>query len=203
MPQKPPFPPPPQDFQPPPVPAPKEKLRKRKWVQITGTAVVAFIIGLAAAGSPEPTPATGKADRPAVTAPAKNDAALTKATREAERLKTQVAALHKHEKLVVARVQGRARAAQRTAVRAATAQVRAQARAQQRRAVAAAVSQTKADAATESVSAPTDDSSGGGGDVYYENCDAARAAGAAPISQGEPGYASHLDRDGDGVGCDS
>ncbi|MDA1361708.1 excalibur calcium-binding domain-containing protein [Glycomyces luteolus] len=38
--------------------------------------------------------------------------------------------------------------------------------------------------------------------VYYENCDAARAAGADPIYAGEPGYASHLDRDGDGVGCE-
>jgi micrococcal nuclease len=39
--------------------------------------------------------------------------------------------------------------------------------------------------------------------VYYDNCSAARAAGAAPIHAGEPGYGSHLDRDGDGVGCES
>ncbi|WP_349931875.1 excalibur calcium-binding domain-containing protein (plasmid) [Glutamicibacter mishrai] len=39
--------------------------------------------------------------------------------------------------------------------------------------------------------------------VSYANCTEARAAGAAPISIGEPGYASHLDRDGDGIGCDS
>lgn len=38
--------------------------------------------------------------------------------------------------------------------------------------------------------------------VYYRNCDAARAAGAAPIRRGEPGYASHLDRDGDGIACE-
>jgi hypothetical protein len=38
--------------------------------------------------------------------------------------------------------------------------------------------------------------------VYYENCDAARAAGAAPVHRGDPGYARHLDRDGDGVGCE-
>ncbi|PCG84290.1 calcium-binding protein [Streptomyces sp. WZ.A104] len=38
--------------------------------------------------------------------------------------------------------------------------------------------------------------------VYYENCDAARAAGAAPVEKGDPGYAPHLDRDGDGVGCE-
>lgn len=38
--------------------------------------------------------------------------------------------------------------------------------------------------------------------VYYENCDAARAGGAAPVRRGDPGYGSHLDRDGDGVGCE-
>lgn len=39
--------------------------------------------------------------------------------------------------------------------------------------------------------------------VYYENCAAARAAGAAPIHEGEPGYAPHLDRDDDGVACEN
>lgn len=36
----------------------------------------------------------------------------------------------------------------------------------------------------------------------FRNCDAARAAGAAPISRGEPGYGSHLDRDNDGIACE-
>ncbi|WP_022792100.1 thermonuclease family protein [Marinococcus halotolerans] len=40
-------------------------------------------------------------------------------------------------------------------------------------------------------------------DVYYENCDAAREAGAAPVREGDPGYGGHLDRDGDGVGCET
>ncbi|HZH44817.1 MAG TPA: excalibur calcium-binding domain-containing protein [Lysobacter sp.] len=40
------------------------------------------------------------------------------------------------------------------------------------------------------------------GDVYYPNCSAARAAGAAPVRRGEPGYAPHLDRDDDGIGCE-
>ncbi|MGW1802893.1 excalibur calcium-binding domain-containing protein [Streptomyces sp. NPDC001984] len=26
--------------------------------------------------------------------------------------------------------------------------------------------------------------------------------GAAPVYRGDPGYAAHLDRDGDGVGCE-
>ncbi|WP_223256931.1 excalibur calcium-binding domain-containing protein [Arthrobacter globiformis] len=38
--------------------------------------------------------------------------------------------------------------------------------------------------------------------VYYKNCTAARAAGAAPVYAGSPGYAAHLDRDGDGIGCE-
>ncbi|MBW6439075.1 excalibur calcium-binding domain-containing protein [Actinoplanes hulinensis] len=31
---------------------------------------------------------------------------------------------------------------------------------------------------------------------------AVRAAGADPIRRGDPGYGRHLDRDGDGVGCE-
>ncbi|MGL4305517.1 MAG: excalibur calcium-binding domain-containing protein [Mycobacteriaceae bacterium] len=38
--------------------------------------------------------------------------------------------------------------------------------------------------------------------AYYGNCAEARAAGAAPIHRGEPGYRSGLDRDGDGIACD-
>ncbi len=47
--------------------------------------------------------------------------------------------------------------------------------------------------------APRSASSGG---VYYRNCTEARAAGAAPIYIGEPGYAPHLDRDRDGIACE-
>jgi hypothetical protein len=36
----------------------------------------------------------------------------------------------------------------------------------------------------------------------FSNCDAARAAGMAPVRQGEPGYSPHLDRDGDGIACE-
>lgn len=40
------------------------------------------------------------------------------------------------------------------------------------------------------------------GQVYYANCAAARAAGAAPIRRGQSGYGTHLDRDGDGIACE-
>ena len=36
----------------------------------------------------------------------------------------------------------------------------------------------------------------------YANCAQARSAGAAPIYRGQPGYAEHLDRDGDGIACE-
>jgi hypothetical protein len=39
-------------------------------------------------------------------------------------------------------------------------------------------------------------------DRAYANCAAARAAGAAPVRRGEPGYGQHLDRDNDGIGCE-
>lgn len=38
--------------------------------------------------------------------------------------------------------------------------------------------------------------------VYYRNCDAARAAGAAPIYRGSPGYRREMDGDNDGVACE-
>lgn len=43
---------------------------------------------------------------------------------------------------------------------------------------------------------------GGGGSAHYKNCAAAKAAGAAPIRKGQPGYRSALDKDGDGIACD-
>ncbi|MGW2988333.1 excalibur calcium-binding domain-containing protein [Streptomyces goshikiensis] len=38
--------------------------------------------------------------------------------------------------------------------------------------------------------------------VFFKNCDAAKAAGKAPIRRGQPGYRDALDRDKDGIACD-
>lgn len=38
--------------------------------------------------------------------------------------------------------------------------------------------------------------------VSYRNCAEVRAAGAAPLRRGDPGYRSGLDRDNDGVACE-
>ncbi|WP_260482354.1 excalibur calcium-binding domain-containing protein [Sphingomicrobium flavum] len=43
---------------------------------------------------------------------------------------------------------------------------------------------------------------GGDSQREFANCAQARAAGAAPVKRGDPGYGPHLDRDGDGVGCE-
>ncbi|MFI7274227.1 excalibur calcium-binding domain-containing protein [Streptomyces sp. NPDC049879] len=39
--------------------------------------------------------------------------------------------------------------------------------------------------------------------AYYENCDAVRAAGKAPLYRNDPGYRRALDRDNDGTACDT
>lgn len=39
--------------------------------------------------------------------------------------------------------------------------------------------------------------------VFYKNCAEVRAAGKAPIYAGQPGYSLHLDRDKDGIACDT
>lgn len=38
--------------------------------------------------------------------------------------------------------------------------------------------------------------------VHYKNCDEVKEAGAAPLHEGDPGYSSKLDRDGDGIACE-
>ncbi|MER8092039.1 excalibur calcium-binding domain-containing protein [Streptomyces goshikiensis] len=38
--------------------------------------------------------------------------------------------------------------------------------------------------------------------VFFKNCDAAKAAGKAPVRRGQPGYRDALDRDKDGIACD-
>ena len=40
------------------------------------------------------------------------------------------------------------------------------------------------------------------GSTYYPNCKKAKAAGAAPLYRGDPGYREELDRDRDGIACE-
>ena len=45
--------------------------------------------------------------------------------------------------------------------------------------------------------------SSGNSTVYFKSCKAAKAAGYSDIKKGEPGYSTNLDRDGDGIACES
>ena len=66
---------------------------------------------------------------------------------------------------------------------------------------AAAEERAAANAASQQSSSSSSGSSGGGA-WFYKNCTEARAAGAAPVRRGEPGFGPHLDRDNDGIGCE-
>ena len=39
--------------------------------------------------------------------------------------------------------------------------------------------------------------------IHFKNCKEAKAKGYKNIKKGEPGYAGHLDRDRDGIACES
>lgn len=38
--------------------------------------------------------------------------------------------------------------------------------------------------------------------VHYAGCDEVRAAGAAPLHRGQPGYREDMDGDDDGIACE-
>lgn len=77
-----------------------------------------------------------------------------------------------------------------------------QAAAQKAAAEQAAAEQAAAEAAAQQAAAQQAAAQQAAASAYYPNCAAARAAGAAPIYRGEPGYSGKLDRDGDGVACE-
>lgn len=52
-------------------------------------------------------------------------------------------------------------------------------------------------------SSPISLTSASSSDVYYRYCKDARAAGAAPLNRGDPGYRPALDADNDGVACEA
>lgn len=52
------------------------------------------------------------------------------------------------------------------------------------------------------VAAPAPRASARPAGVFYPNCKAAWAAGAAPLYRGQPGYCPEMDGDGDGIACE-
>ena len=59
-----------------------------------------------------------------------------------------------------------------------------------------AMAASKADAAK-------GDNKSAGKNVFFKNCKEARAAGYSDMAKGEPGYAPKLDRDKDGIACET
>ena len=53
------------------------------------------------------------------------------------------------------------------------------------------------------IGATKKNSSGNSTTVKFKSCKAAKAAGYSDMKRGEPGYSSNLDRDGDGIACES
>ena len=86
-------------------------------------------------------------------------------------------------------------AAQLAAEQAAAQKVAAEQAAAQQAAAQAAAQQAAKPAPAPAAPAPAA--------AYYANCAAAKAAGAAPLYAGQAGYSTSLDRDKDGVACES
>ena len=68
--------------------------------------------------------------------------------------------------------------------------------------IAAAMLSTSAMAASKADAAKGDNKSAGK-NVFFKNCKEARAAGYSDMAKGEPGYAPKLDRDKDGIACET
>ena len=92
--------------------------------------------------------------------------------------------------------QAAAAAAQAAADEAARQQAAAQAEADAERAAAEQEAANQAARAAQEAQAAQDNQ------VFYESCDAARAAGRGPINRGESGYRSVLDPNNNGVACE-
>lgn len=64
------------------------------------------------------------------------------------------------------------------------------------------VDQYQSNAQNNQVGFSSQDNQAASQDIYFNNCSEAKAAGAAPLYQGEPGYRPKLDRDNDGIACE-
>lgn len=162
--------------------APAPTGRGKKWAAVVGGAfalLASFGIGAAVSGGTEST---------SEAAPASTTVTETRtATRTVTETTTARAAAAAAESTAPATPTTTARAAEATTPTATP-----------DTAIRGAVPAPRTETATQAPP-PAADS---GGAVYYRNCSAVRAAGAAPIYRGSPGYGSHLDRDGDGIACE-
>lgn len=121
---------------------------------------------------------------------------------DVQRRAAEAAAAQAREAQAAAEAAAQVAAAQAAANQAA-ADAAAQAAADQQAALDAAQQAAQDEARRLADAAVVQPPAPGPSNVSYANCDAVRAAGAAPIYRGQPGYAPKLDRDNDGVGCEN
>lgn len=181
---------------------------KRKWLQIAGASVLAFMVGLGAGGgdaqaeatTPTDTARDSKAVKRAEAELKQAEDQLGVAEATEDRLRSQLETAQTNQGKAVANVRAQARAAQRAAVTRAV----AKAKAEQKRVVAAAVAKAKAEAAASQPSPPeTSASSGGGTDPQFSYCYEANDAGYGDYQQGvDPEYDWYDDNDNDGFVCE-
>ena len=67
---------------------------------------------------------------------------------------------------------------------------------------AADLDQQQPSSAAPAASAKEHPTSAGSSGWSYRSCREARAAGAAPLYRGQPGYGAHMDGDSDGIACE-
>ena len=182
---------------------------KRKWVQLTGASLLAFTIGMAAAGSPEPTEdmiTTAKAqalvDKAAQQA---HDQATEAAERDAAKSPAVLALLEQEKAKASQAAAGQAKAelkkAQAQLAKVTRERNRARARATQAEAAAKAA-ENKVRSLAEAEPEPTADG-GGGMDPIFDTCGEANDNGYGPYQQGvDPEYGYYDDRDDDGDVCE-
>ena len=189
----------------PPVGAQANAADKRGWFRrhkvASGVMALLLVSVIGNAIGEEPPAATPpqtfvqtEANKPAPPAADQGQQAAQEAARKAEA-----------EKAALAKQLAAAKAAQAQQARQMAAE-RAEAEAEAKKAAraaaakqAAAAKATKAAAARRAAALAEAESESSS--VSYANCTEVRAAGKAPIRRGQPGYASHLDRDNDGQGC--
>ncbi|SDX55378.1 Excalibur calcium-binding domain-containing protein [Geodermatophilus africanus] len=197
-----------------PAPPPAEVPRKqRKWLR-WGIPLVAFLLGIGVGGA---------GDQPDVTTTPQYQslqAEMDTAQDEADELSDEVAAAEERVQTAAAAAQARIEQQSLTITQRATdldqrEQDLIARESAVRAAEQAATSRTGTSSSSSSSSSSSGSVSSGAGNASvaepepqvsaiasYANCTEARAAGAAPVRVGDPGYGRHLDRDGDGVGCE-
>lgn len=165
----------------------------RRWPVMGSAAVVLLGVALALMPTPDPEPA-------ATTSPTTATSALTSSARLTASIASTVTTAQTPAESTGSTVQTGSAAAEATPVES-----ESKSESVEPEAVASDPGQARRYAtAPQPTSAPeqSDTSAPTPPQVSYADCSEARAAGAAPLFRGQPGYTADLDRDNDGIACD-